>query len=123
MTASRPVGALAHVTHRDIARSVAEDEATVGLALVVDDGTERRHLPLVTGVCRIGRSHAVDLILDDPTVSRCHATLLVGADGLRVSDDRSTNGTFLNGERVSVAFARPGDELQFGRVRVGVHGG
>jgi DNA-directed RNA polymerase subunit RPC12/RpoP len=49
---------------------------------------------------RIGRSLAADVRFDDPTVSRRHALIVRQPDGLRVLDDRSLNGVFVNGERV-----------------------
>ena len=90
------------------------------LQLVLDDGTEQRHLPLPADPCRVGRSLAADITLDDPTVSRHHATLVRDDGGVRVIDDRSTNGTYLNGERITAALAHGGDVLHFGRVQVRV---
>ncbi|MGZ4174072.1 MAG: FHA domain-containing protein, partial [Solirubrobacteraceae bacterium] len=46
---------------------------------------------------RIGRSLAADIRFDDPTVSRRHALIVRQPDGLRVLDDRSLNGVFVNG--------------------------
>ena len=48
----------------------------------------------------IGRTLAADVRFDDPTVSRRHALIVRQADGVRVLDDRSLNGVFVNGERV-----------------------
>jgi predicted nucleic acid-binding Zn-ribbon protein len=49
---------------------------------------------------RVGRSLAADVRFDDPTVSRRHALIVRQADGVKVLDDRSLNGVFVNGERV-----------------------
>ncbi|HEX4964207.1 MAG TPA: adenylate/guanylate cyclase domain-containing protein [Thermoanaerobaculia bacterium] len=65
---------------------------------------------------QVGRSIACDLAIQDPTVSRQHAELQLAGAGLRVRDLGSTNGTFLNGERVSDAVAMPGARLSFGKV-------
>ncbi len=62
---------------------------------------------------RIGRSMTADVLLEDPMVSRKHAVIEHGADHVRVLDDRSLNGVFVNGERVEEQ--RPlgdGDEVQ-----------
>jgi predicted RNA-binding Zn-ribbon protein involved in translation (DUF1610 family) len=64
---------------------------------------------------RIGRSLAADVRFDDPTVSRRHALVVRRADGVRVLDDRSLNGVFVNGERVEWHTLRDGDELVVGR--------
>lgn len=64
---------------------------------------------------RIGRSLAADIRFDDPTVSRRHALIVRQADGLRVLDDRSLNGVFVNGERVEWSTLADGDEVVIGR--------
>jgi pSer/pThr/pTyr-binding forkhead associated (FHA) protein len=67
---------------------------------------------------RIGRSLAADIRFDDPTVSRRHALIVRQADGLRVLDDRSLNGVFVNGERVEWSTLADGDEIVIGRHRL-----
>jgi predicted nucleic acid-binding Zn-ribbon protein len=71
------------------------------------------------GWTRIGRSVTADVRLDDPSVSRRHA-LIVSEPGqpLRVLDDRSLNGVFLNGEEVEWSRLVDGDELAIGRYRL-----
>jgi predicted RNA-binding Zn-ribbon protein involved in translation (DUF1610 family) len=68
------------------------------------------------GWTRIGRSVAADLRLDDPSVSRRHALVVAEpGKGLRVLDDRSLNGVFVNGEPVEWGPLEDGDELTVGR--------
>jgi pSer/pThr/pTyr-binding forkhead associated (FHA) protein len=67
---------------------------------------------------RIGRSLAADIRFDDPTVSRRHALIVRQPDGLRVLDDRSLNGVFVNGERVEWSTLADGDEIVIGRHRL-----
>jgi pSer/pThr/pTyr-binding forkhead associated (FHA) protein len=88
------------------------------LAYLGDDD-EIEIFPLATGWTRIGRSVAADIRLDDPTVSRRHA-LVVSDDEepLRVLDDRSLNGVFLNNELVEWGRLEDGDELAIGRFRL-----
>jgi hypothetical protein len=64
---------------------------------------------------RIGRSLAADIRFDDPTVSRRHALIVRQPDGLRVLDDRSLNGVFVNGERVEWSTLADNDEIVIGR--------
>ena len=64
---------------------------------------------------RVGRSLAADIRFDDPTVSRRHALIVRQPDGLRVLDDRSLNGVFVNGERVEWSMLAEGDEIVIGR--------
>lgn len=71
------------------------------------------------GWTRIGRSAAADVRLDDPSVSRRHALVVSEPDAsLRVLDDRSLNGVFLNGEVVEWGKLTDGDELRVGRYRL-----
>ncbi len=64
---------------------------------------------------RIGRSLAAELRFDDPTVSRRHALVVRQPAGVRVLDDRSLNGVFVNGRRVEWHTLKDGDEVLVGR--------
>lgn len=64
---------------------------------------------------RIGRSMAADLRFDDATVSRRHALVVNQAEGVRVLDDRSLNGVYVNGRRVEWSPVTDGDEIAIGR--------
>jgi len=68
----------------------------------------------------IGRSAAADLILDAALVSRIHCRLAANDETLEVIDLESTNGVYVNGERVSTAHMIPGDRLKVGRVELEV---
>jgi adenylate cyclase len=65
---------------------------------------------------QVGRAVACDLAIQDPTVSRQHAELELTGAGVRVRDLGSTNGTYLDGQRVSDAVAMPGSRVSFGKV-------
>jgi len=58
--------------------------------------------------------------IDDPQVARRYAIIVTGGDrgrgGARVLDDRSHNGTHVNGHPVTVGQLSDGDMLQLGRV-------
>jgi pSer/pThr/pTyr-binding forkhead associated (FHA) protein len=71
--------------------------------------------PLNQEWTRIGRSLAADIRFDDATVSRRHALVVSQAEGVRVLDDRSLNGVYVNGERVEWAPLADGDEITIGR--------
>jgi pSer/pThr/pTyr-binding forkhead associated (FHA) protein len=85
-------------------------------AVLVDEG--RVALRLAAAVVRLGRSLTADLRFEDPTVSRRHAVITRDGDGFAVLDDRSLNGVWLNGRRVSRARLRDGDVLEIGRHRL-----
>jgi pSer/pThr/pTyr-binding forkhead associated (FHA) protein len=86
-----------------------------GQYLAYRAGDERVAFALQREWTRIGRSLAADVRFDDPTVSRRHALIVRQPDGLRVLDDRSLNGVFVNGERVEWSTLADGDEIVIGR--------
>ncbi len=88
----------------------------VALRLTIRKGTEPgKSLEVRSGQITIGRDEACDLVLRDWKVSRKHALLEIGSEGEAVLRDlKSTNGTFVNGERVSTANLTGGEELRFG---------
>jgi predicted nucleic acid-binding Zn-ribbon protein len=89
-----------------------------GQYLAYDDAGDVRLVALEREWTRIGRSLAADIRFDDPTVSRRHALIVRQADGVRVLDDRSLNGVFVNGERVEWRVLGDGDEIVVGRYRL-----
>ena len=64
----------------------------------------------------IGRSPGAEFIVEAAMVSRLHCRLTAGATELQVNDLESTNGTFVNGQRVTQASLKTGDKLGVGRV-------
>jgi pSer/pThr/pTyr-binding forkhead associated (FHA) protein len=89
-----------------------------GEYLVYEDGEQLIVVPLTREWTRVGRSLAADLRFDDPTVSRRHALIVRQADGVRVLDDRSLNGVFVNGERVEWRVLNDADEVTVGRYKL-----
>ena len=75
------------------------------------------HLSLRSTPVTVGRADDNDLVLADPEVSRHHARLEPDGQGWRAIDLGSTNGTWLNGERLDAATIAAGDEVAFGAVR------
>ena len=64
----------------------------------------------------MGRSPGAEFVVDAAMVSRLHCRLTAGATELEVVDLESTNGTFVNGQRVTQATLKEGDTLGVGRV-------
>jgi len=73
-------------------------------------------IPLGNEPIHIGRGLAADLHLDENSVSRRHAILVPRPSGARVLDDRSSNGTFVNGRRIQQADLSNGDVIVLGRI-------
>jgi HD-GYP domain-containing protein (c-di-GMP phosphodiesterase class II) len=76
------------------------------------------------GTSRVGRMDHLEVCLDDPSVSRCHAEVELSSTGWKLRDLGSTNGTFLNGTRMGPGQwpLRVRDQLQFGDVVLLVEG-
>jgi pSer/pThr/pTyr-binding forkhead associated (FHA) protein len=89
-----------------------------GQYLVFERDGRSESIPLQREWTRVGRSLAADVRFDDPTVSRRHALIVRQPDGVRVLDDRSLNGVFVNGERVEWRELHDGDEIVVGRYRL-----
>jgi pSer/pThr/pTyr-binding forkhead associated (FHA) protein len=71
-------------------------------------------VPLPVGRLTVGRDEQNDLILHESSVSSFHAELIrLDDDGLRVIDLDSSNGTFVNGDRINRAVLKAGDRLLF----------
>lgn len=77
-----------------------------------------RRVSLNRPVTVLGRAGDVDVSLDDAGVSRRHAEIHVGGNGARVVDLGSTNGTFVDGERVQTGELRDGSTITVGRSRL-----
>ena len=73
------------------------------------------------GRLTVGRTNTNGLMIDDISVSKVHASLAVNDQGLSVADTGSTNGTFINGERIAYGKAvrfTGSDSVKFGTVEV-----
>src|SRR5918999_1676865 len=64
----------------------------------------------------VGRGVASDIAIYDPTISRRHAELVAGPDGVEVKDLGSSNGTCINGSRVAAGRLQLNDSVTFGKV-------
>ena len=95
----------------------ARDGLTVPGKYLVYEEDEGRVVvsPVTREWTRIGRSLAADVRFDDATVSRRHALIVSQDDGVRVLDDRSLNGVYVNGSRVEWSALADGDEVTVGR--------
>jgi len=74
----------------------------------------------ITRSMRVGRNKEAEIFLVDPSVSRNHAILEPQGEGVVVRDAGSTNGTFVNGERIQLRTLRAGDRVAFGKTEMAV---
>jgi DNA-directed RNA polymerase subunit RPC12/RpoP len=118
---STPGGPAPEVIDEDRDRLLAEGRSRIdepGQYLVYEADHAVHVAPLTAEWTRIGRSLAANVRFDDPTVSRRHALIVHTPDGAQVLDDRSLNGVFVNGTRVTHRTLADGDEIFVGRYRL-----
>jgi hypothetical protein len=94
-------------------------------SLVIHEGAGAGSEHPVDGELILGREHgSADLVIDDPGVSRRHARVLANGGGVIVEDLGSSNGTYVNGERIAEPVKLgAGDEVQVGATVLGIEGG
>lgn len=89
------------------------------LRTVTEGSSEKTYRILPGGIRTIGRATGADFIIDAALISRVHCRLTALPDGgLEIRDLDSTNGTFVNGQRIETARLSPGDRVQVGRVEL-----
>jgi hypothetical protein len=114
-----PVDAYGLLDHRTRESAVLQDTAPPGRYLAIQDDDRRWLISLTRPITHIGRGLVADVRLEDPHVSRRHAIIAIrgdGPDAVRVLDDRSSGGTFVDGNEVTVADLHDGDIVRVGRV-------
>jgi len=106
------------LSSRELERAAFSVSAPVpGRYLAIQSGANLVALPLHSGaVTRIGRGLSADVHIDDASVSRRHARIVERSGRAWLLDDRSMNGTWVNGKRVDAAILTNGDEIVLGRV-------
>jgi pSer/pThr/pTyr-binding forkhead associated (FHA) protein len=114
--ATEPYDALTRLDHHTRAQAIAPEDAGPGSYLEVEGPDGPRLLALHDPMVYVGRSFTSGLRIDDHSVSRRHAILVRRARRTRVLDDRSLNGTFVNGRRVEEAELADGDVITLGSV-------
>jgi pSer/pThr/pTyr-binding forkhead associated (FHA) protein len=87
-----------------------------GRYLAVEDGEEVVVIALGEETVHLGRGRGADVLLEHLSVSRRHALVARRGEDHVLLDDRSRNGVYVNGERVSEAVLRDGDAIAIGEV-------
>lgn len=92
--------------------------ARAALLLVRSGPTAGARYLLDTDVTTIGRHPEADIFFDDVTVSRRHSEITRTGGFFELVDQRSLNGTYVNGERVDRAVLDDGAEVRIGKFRL-----
>lgn len=90
---------------------------------IIESGGTQRIVEL-DGTTTVGRHRENDVVLDEQTVSRCHAVLLVGPEGTLLMDLDSTHGTWVNGSPAlpdEAVLLVDGDIITLGRMVAHYH--
>jgi pSer/pThr/pTyr-binding forkhead associated (FHA) protein len=97
-------------------RSEGNESSNAALKLVVD-GELIDTIALKPEVTVIGRAKG-DIILDDPEISSSHCKIQLLSGAFHIFDLNSTNGTFLNGQKIVKARLSTGDRIRVGKVEL-----
>ena len=115
----RVSGRGAHLTEPETGErstlSIGDDEPVCSFTVLVGRGADARRIVVSDKPVRIGSAQTNDLVLLDPTVSAQHCRLEPDGQKLIVRDLESTNGTYLQGVRITQAQVSPGSQLRIGR--------
>lgn len=94
-----------------------DHSAEVHCLEITDSGFGDRIIIVDTPSAKVGRMPPADIVIPDKSISREHCMFGLAADALLVTDLNSTNGTFVDGERITSATIVPvGSVLQIGQV-------
>ncbi len=105
-----------HTGAYQITGRMAEGEGGAGAGSIVLPSGDR--FSLTESIITVGRHPDSNLVLADPNVSRNHAEIRPQGEHFAVVDLGSTNGTKVNGVRVSTQVLQDGDEVAFGNTRM-----
>src|SRR3954468_7480542 len=114
--------------------SVADLMSQAGVSQPLEAGEREVNIFIITGqslgrkfrlrpgqILFAGRSSSTDIFIDENLVSRRHAKFAWVGDEVKVQDLGSTNGTFVNGRRVTGSTLQSGDKVQIGQTLMKVY--
>jgi pSer/pThr/pTyr-binding forkhead associated (FHA) protein len=110
------VDSLPLLDHRSRSRAISPRLAARGRYLALQDGKDTRLIRLESNITHLGRGLTSDLRFEHQHVSRTHALVVRHGRVVRVLDNRSTAGTYVNGRRVVATNIQNGDVIRVGPV-------
>ncbi len=91
--------------------------------VILNQGMIGRTFDLTAERTTVGRVEDNTFQISDPSVSSRHAEILLRGTDIVIKDSNSTNGTLINGEKISEAVLKPGQILRFGQVELKIDDG
>jgi len=113
---TEPFDTLSRLDHHTRSQAIPPDDAPPGRYLELEGPHGSLLIELHDPMVYVGRSFTAGLRFDDHSISRRHAIFVRRAGLTKVLDDRSLNGTFVNGRRVDEAELGDGDVVVLGSV-------
>src|ERR1041384_5959484 len=86
----------------------------IGELVIISGRYRGQRTPLTSETFRIGRDRTCQVAVDDEAASRVHSEIVQQGGQLILRDLHSTNGTYLNDERITEAMLRNGDRIGVG---------
>lgn len=115
--ATAPIlNSLALLDHRTRSRAISRRLAPFGHYLAFCDNGTDWLVPLDEKVVHIGRGLTSDVRIEEQRVSRSHAILVRNGHHTRLLDNRSANGTYVNGRQIIATNIADGDVIRIGPV-------
>jgi FHA domain len=111
-----PLDALPLLDHHSRHQTISPRLALRGEYLELADGQETWLLHLRSDVTHVGRGSGAEVRFDEHRVSRDHAIFVRHGRHVRLLDNRSANGTFVNGRRIVATNIANGDVIEIGPV-------
>jgi FHA domain len=115
-TAQPILDSLSLLDHRTRGRAIPRHLAPFGHYLAFSEDGAEWLVPIDARVTHIGRGLTADVRLEEQRVSRTHAILVRHGHHTRLLDNRSANGTFVNGRRILATNITDGDVVRLGPV-------
>ncbi|WP_197283570.1 ATP-binding cassette domain-containing protein [Mycobacterium sp. Marseille-P9652] len=112
----------AHVAEPETGR-FGGDSSNIATSMMKILRPGRTAVESTPGAIKIGRANDNDIVIPEVLASRHHATLIPTPHGTEIHDNRSINGTFVNGSRVDTAVLRDGDVVTIGNIDLVFAGG
>ena len=115
------VGSVADLLKDGQPKSAEAGEREVNIFIITGQSLGRKFRLRPGQILFAGRSSSTDIFIDENLVSRRHAKFAWVGDEVKVQDLGSTNGTFVNGRRVTGATLQSGDKVQIGQTLMKVY--